>query len=149
MKIVQTVEIKAPVATVWDAIIDHEKFGEWFRCRLDQPFAEGEMSTGMMTYPGSEHVEWLAKVIRIEAEKCLEFSWPPYVPDESVDLSQELWTHCTFELEETDGGTLLTITESGFDKLSPAIRDDARRSNEQGWKIQAGHITDYVTQNSQ
>lgn len=148
MKIVQTVEIDAPIARVWDAIIDHNKFGEWFRCRLDQPFAEGEMSTGMMTYPGSEHVKWLAKVIRIEPGKSLEFTWPPYVPDESVDLSKEPWMHCRFELEEVSGRTRLTITESGFDKLSPAIRDDARRSNTEGWKIQAGHITEYVEQNS-
>ncbi len=146
MKIVQTIEIEAPLATVWKAIIDHRKFGEWFRCKLDQPFAAGEWSTGMMTYPGSEHVKWEAKVLRIEQEKCLEFTWPPYVPDESVDLANEPWLHCTFELQATDDGTRVTITESGFEKLSPAIRDEARRGNEQGWEIQAGHIRDYVAQ---
>jgi len=148
MKIERTVEIMAPVSKVWEAIIDHKKFGEWFRCKLDQPFKEGEMSTGMMTYPGFEHVEWNAKVIRIENEKCLEFSWPPYIEDEAVDLEKELWLDCTFELTAIADGTLLKITESGFDRLSPAIRDDARRGNEQGWKIQAGHILDYVTKNS-
>lgn len=148
MKIERKVEIKAPISKVWDAIIDHEKFGEWFRCRLDQPFKEGEMSTGMMTFPGAEHVKWVAKVIRIDAEKCLEFSWPPYVADETIDLSNEPWMDCRFELEQTSDGTLLTITESGFEKLSAAIRDDARRGNEQGWDIQSGHILEYVTKNS-
>lgn len=144
MKIEQSIEISAPIAKVWDAIADYKKFGEWFRCKLDQPFQEGEWSTGMMTYPGFEHVKWEAKVIKIEAEKCLEFTWPPYLPDESIDLSNEPWLHCTFELESIPGGTLVKITESGFDKLSPAIRDEARRGNTEGWKIQAGHIQEYV-----
>ena len=148
MKIVKKVEIDAPIARVWDAIIDHNKFGEWFRCKLDQPFEEGGWSTGMMTYPGSEHVEWKAKVVSIRDEECLEFTWPAYVEDESVDLSNEPWLQCTFELEEIPGGTLLTVTEFGFEKLSPAIRDDARRGNEQGWEIQAGHIKEYVSNNS-
>ncbi len=144
MKIERRVEINAPIAKVWEVIIDHKKFGEWFRCKLDQPFKEGEVSTGMMTFPGAEHVKWNAKVIKIESERCLEFSWPPYIEDETVDLSNEPWLNCRFELESIPGGTLLTITESGFDKLSPVIRDDARRGNEQGWEIQAGHILEYV-----
>lgn len=148
MKIERTIEINAPLAKVWDAIIDHKKFGEWFKCKLDQPFKEGEMSTGMMTYPGVEHVKWEAKIIKIEAEKCLEFSWPPYVEDESIDLSNEPWLNCKFELKSIPDGTQLSITESGFDKLSPRIRDDARRGNEKGWEIQAGHITEYVYKTS-
>ena len=147
MKITKRIEINAPIARVWAAISDHEQFGEWFRCKLDQPFTEGEWSTGMMTYPGSEHVKWEAKVVRVEKEKCLAFTWPPYVENNAVDLASEPWLDCTFELEETPTGTLLTITESGFERLSEAIRDDARRGNEQGWDIQAGHITEYVTAN--
>lgn len=148
MKIERKVKINASKSKVWEAIIDHKKFGEWFRCKLDQPFAEGEMSTGMMTYPGAEHVKWEAKVIKIEFEKCLEFSWPPYIEDESVDLSNEPWLDCRFELESIPDGTLLTIIESGFEKLSHAIRDDARRGNEQGWDIQSRHVLEYVTNHS-
>ena len=147
MRIKRQIEIKAPISKVWEALVEHKKFGEWFRCRLDQPFEEGKMSTGMMTYPGAEHVKWEAKVITIEHEKCIEFSWPPYVDDESVDLSNEPWLNCRFDLESIPGGTSLTITESGFDKLSPAIRDDARKGNEKGWEIQSSHILEYVTKN--
>ncbi len=144
MKIERKVKIEAPISAVWDAIIDHEQFGKWFRCKLDQPFEEGKSSTGWMTYPGAEHLAWEAKVLRIEDQQCLEFSWPPYVEDESIDISNEPWLHCKFELESIKNGTLVTITESGFEKLSMAIRDDARRCNQQGWDIQAGHIREYV-----
>lgn len=147
MKIEKEVVIKAPISKLWDAIVDYKKFGEWFRCKLDQPFEEGEMSTGMMTFPGAEHVKWVAKVIRIENEKCLEFSWPPYVQDESIDLANEPWLNCKFELEIVPEGTRLKITEAGFDRLSSTIRDDALSGNEYGWEIQAGHIVEYVTKN--
>lgn len=148
MKIERNIEIDAPVAKVWEAIIDHKKFGEWFRCKLDQPFKEGEKSTGMMTYPGAEHVPWEAKVIKIVQEECLEFLWPPYVENELINLANEPWLHCKFELKELGTGTLLTITESGFEKLSAGIRDDARRGNEGGWDIQATHIVEYLTNES-
>lgn len=148
MKIEQTIEIRAPIARVWEALSDHQQFGEWFRCTLDQPFKEGEWSTGQMTYPGAEHLAWEAKVLKIQPHKCLEFAWPPYVENAPVNLSAEPWLHCRFELLETDKGTLLTITESGFDKLACAIQNDARRISEQGWEIQAGHLSDYVTNNS-
>lgn len=144
MKIEQKVIIEAPLANVWDAIIDHEKFGRWFHCKLDQPFEEGQPSTGMMTYPGYEHVKWEAKVIAIEHEKSIEFSWPGYVDGESVDLSQSPWLRGKFVVEATADGTLLTITESGFDKLPSAVAEKAFGQCKQGWEIQAENIKEYV-----
>lgn len=144
MKITQTVEFNAPVATVWDAIIDHNKFGQWFRCKLDQPFKEGEDSTGMMTFPGTEHVKWQAKVVKVHNERSVAFSWPAYDEDETIDLSQEPWLLCVFELKSNDDGTILTITESGFEKLPSSIADQCKKGNEQGWKIQANHLQEYM-----
>ena len=45
------IELKAPVSTVWRALTDHRAFGEWFRVKLDGPFAQGEVSHGHITYP--------------------------------------------------------------------------------------------------
>jgi hypothetical protein len=47
-------------------------------------------------------------------------------------------------LEPTTTGTLLTITESGFEKLPAAIAEKAMQQNKQGWEIQARHISEYV-----
>ena len=69
--IVRTVELKAPVSRVWKAVTDHEQFGEWFRVKLDGPFAVGELSHGWITYPGYEHVEWNVWVRAIEPERRL------------------------------------------------------------------------------
>ncbi|MEX2333453.1 MAG: vanillate O-demethylase oxidoreductase VanB, partial [Pseudohongiella sp.] len=70
-KIVKTVDIKAPVSRVWQAISDYRQFGEWFRVKLNEPFVAGEKSTGAMTYPGYEGYEWLAIVETVEPESLL------------------------------------------------------------------------------
>jgi uncharacterized protein YndB with AHSA1/START domain len=143
----RTIDIKAPVSRVWKALTDSREFGQWFRAKIDQPFKVGETSTGFMAYPGYEHLKWEAKVLKMEPEKLFSFLWPPYTENAPVDLNQEPWQLVEFRLEEIAGGTRLTVTESGFEKLSPAIRDDARRGNEQGWDIQMTNVLDYVTQN--
>lgn len=143
----RTIDIKAPISRVWKALTDSREFGQWFRAKIDQPFRIGETSTGFMAYPGYEHLKWEAKILKMEPEKLFSFLWPPYTENSPVDLSQEPWQLVEFRLEEIPGGTRLTVTESGFEKLSPAIRDDARRGNEQGWDIQMTNVLDYVTQN--
>ena len=42
-------ELKTPVSRVWRALTDHREFGEWFRVKLDGPFAPGQASRGHIT----------------------------------------------------------------------------------------------------
>jgi uncharacterized protein YndB with AHSA1/START domain len=60
-KIEKQVEIAAPVAKVWDALTDYEKFGTWFRVKLEGPFVAGEVSRGYITWPGYEHLKWVRR----------------------------------------------------------------------------------------
>ena len=50
-----------------------------------------------------------------------------------------------FELSEAKEGTLLTVVESGFDKLPANRRDEAFRMNDGGWTGQLKNIAAYVT----
>jgi uncharacterized protein YndB with AHSA1/START domain len=145
-RIEKRIEIKAPVSRVWRAITDHREFGEWFRVYLDGPFAPGQVSTGHMTYPGYEHLKWTAIVQKMEPERLFSFAWHPYAIDPNVDYSGETPTLVEFRLEEIPGGTLLLLTESGFDKVPADRRVDAFRMNDGGWTIQMKNIEDYVTQ---
>ncbi len=52
-----------------------------------------------------------------------------------------------FRLEKTANGTLLVLTESGFDKLPGDRRDEALRKNDGGWTAQMKNIENYVTKN--
>jgi uncharacterized protein YndB with AHSA1/START domain len=142
------IEIKAPVSRVWQALTDYREFGEWFRVKLDGPFVAGEVSRGRMTYPGYEHYKWEVVVKQIVPERLFSYTWHPYALDQSRDYSQETPTLVEFRLEKTVNGTLLTVTESGFDKVPQDRRDEAYRANDNGWSIQVKNIEEYLARKS-
>jgi len=144
-KIEKHIELKAPQSKVWQALIDYQKFGEWFRVKIDAPFEVGQKSTGHITYPGYEHLKWLATIEKIEPEHTFSLSWHPYACDTEKDYSDEPTTLVEFTLKPIDGGTLLTVVESGFEKLPADRRDEAFRMNEGGWEEQMLNIQKYVS----
>jgi len=145
-RIEKRIELKAPVARVWRALTDYREFGEWFRVKLDGPFVSGGISRGKITYPGYEHLQWEAVVTAIEPERLFSFTWHPYAVDPQMDYSQEPQTLVEFRLKKTADGTLLTVTESGFDKIPAARRAEAFPRNEGGWTEQMKNIERYVAE---
>jgi uncharacterized protein YndB with AHSA1/START domain len=145
-RIEKRIELKAPVSRVWRALTDHREFGQWFRVSLDGPFVAGQVSRGHITYPGYEHVKWEAVVQKIEPERLFSFTWHPYGIDPKVDYSKEPPTLVEFRLEKTATGTLLILTESGFDKIPANRRLEAFRMNDGGWTEQMKNIETHVTQ---
>ena len=75
------------------------------------------------------------------------FRWHPHAIDSSVDYSNEPMTLVQFQLQEVDGGTLLTLVESGFDALPASRRELAFRGNEGGWTRQMVRIERHVAGN--
>jgi uncharacterized protein YndB with AHSA1/START domain len=143
-RIEKRIELKAPVSRVWRALTDSKEFGEWFRVKIDGPFVEGKVSTGHITYPGYEHLKWEAVVQKMEPERLFSYTWHPYAADPKADYSKETPTLVEFRLEKMDGGTLLVVTESGFDKIPKERRDEAFRMNEGGWAQQIKNIETHV-----
>jgi uncharacterized protein YndB with AHSA1/START domain len=138
------IELKAPVARVWRAITDSSEFGAWFRVKLQGPFVAGKPAEGQLTFPGYEHLPWRVVVQRIEPQKLFSFTWHPYAVDPKVDYSQETPTLVEFRLEPSAVGTLLIVTESGFDKVPADRRAEAFRMDEGGWTQQMKNIEDHV-----
>jgi uncharacterized protein YndB with AHSA1/START domain len=145
-RIEKRIEIKAPVSRVWRAITDYREFGEWFQVKLDGPFVPGQPARGKITYPGFEHLTWEVLVKDIQPEKLFSFAWHPYAMDPKRDYSGETPTLVEFRLEKTATGTLLTLTESGFDKIPKDRRDEAFRKTDGGWTIQMKNIESHVAQ---
>src|SRR5580704_16469107 len=133
-QIEKRIKLKAPVSRVWRALTDYREFGQWFRVKLDGPFVPGQIARGQITYPGYEHVKWEAVVQKMEPERLFSFTWHPY----SVE----------FRLEKTSNGTLLLLTESGFDKIPGDRRLEAFRRNDGGWTEQMKNIENHVSQTS-
>lgn len=145
-RIEKRIELKAPVSRVWHALTDHEAFGAWFQVKLAGPFEPGREAIGRITHPGFEHVTWRAVVKEMVPERLFSLTWHPFAVDPEVDYASEPQTLIEFRLEPHGDGTLLTLTESGFERIPAHRRDEAFRMNDGGWTQQMENIRRYVEQ---
>jgi uncharacterized protein YndB with AHSA1/START domain len=145
-RIEKKILLRAPKARVWRAIADTKEFGSWFGVKLDGEFSPGAKVSGKITSKGYDHLTMTVAVERVDKERLLSFRWHPYDIDPSLDTSSEPMTLVEFQLEETAQGTLLTVIESGFDKVPPARRAKAFEMNDQGWAEQMKNIERHVAQ---
>ena len=143
-RIEKQVHLRASRERVWRALTDAQEFGTWFRVKLETGFAVGQKVVGHITYPGYEHLRFEATVERMEPERLFALRWHPAAVDPKVDYSGEPSTLVEFRLEDADGGTRLTVTESGFDALPAHRREEAFRMNDGGWAIQMQNIQAHV-----
>jgi uncharacterized protein YndB with AHSA1/START domain len=154
-RIERRIVLKAPRDRVWQAISDSTRFGAWFGVEFDGPFIAGARMTGRIV-PTKVDPE-VAKlqephtgkrfqlvVEAIEPMQRFAFRWHPFAIDPNYDYSREPMTLVTFELADADGGTLLTITESGFDQIPIERRAQAFQANDGGWTHQAKLIEKYL-----
>jgi len=145
-RIEKKILLRAPRQRIWRALTDSTEFGTWFGMKIDGPFQPGT-SVRAAIVPTTVDAEVAAAqkphagkafdlaVDRIEPERLFSFRWHPHAVEPGVDYSAEPMTLVTFELEEAEGGILLTVTESGFDQIPLARRAKAFTSNEQGWAM--------------
>ena len=143
-RIEKRVALGAPRSRVWRAITRADEFGAWFGIKLEGAFAEGAAVRGTITNPGYEHIALEMLVERIQPERLFSYRWHPYAVDTSVDYTQEPTTLVEFRLDEAGGETILTIVESGFDRLPASRRAEAFRMNDNGWTSQLKRIERYV-----
>jgi uncharacterized protein YndB with AHSA1/START domain len=143
-RIEKKILLRASRSRVWRALTNAEEFGAWFRVKLHGDFAVGKRVQGGITYPGYEHLTMDVTVERMDDQELFSFRWHPYAVDPKVDYSKEPTTLVEFRLEEVADGTLLTVVESGFDRIPPARRAEAFPRNEQGWTVQLKNIENYV-----
>jgi uncharacterized protein YndB with AHSA1/START domain len=148
-RIEKEIVFKVPRSRVWRAVSDAREFGEWFQVDMSGvEFRTGQPMHAKMTYPGYEGKPFEMVVDRIEPERMFSFRWHPYGIDPNVEYSSEPMTLIEFRLEEVEGGTKLTITESSFDNIPLARRAEAFRMNSEGWGMQLHNIETYVTRGS-
>jgi uncharacterized protein YndB with AHSA1/START domain len=143
-RIEKTVFLRAPRSRVWRAIATAEEFGTWFGVKLEGEFAAGARVSGRITTPGYQHVTMEITIERVDSERLFSYRWHPYAIEPGVDYSGEPTTLVEFRLEEVTGGTKLTVTESGFDRIPTARRAEAFRMNDQGWAEQVRNIERHV-----
>jgi uncharacterized protein YndB with AHSA1/START domain len=156
-RIEKQVLLRAPRVRVWRALTDAEEFGTWFGVKFNGPFIPGSLLRGVIV-PTRVDVE-VAKaqqpyegmpfeisVDRIEPETLFAFRWHPFAIEPGVDYSREPTTLIVFALEDVADGTMLTVTESGFDRIPLARRAKAFTANEGGWTMVMALIEKHLVQ---
>ena len=135
-RIERTVEISHPPATVWAALTTAEGLAAWF----------GNEATIDLRPGGSAHMRWsdgptaTMRVERVEEPTVFAYTWPIYgLPEDDPRR-----TYVEFTLEPVDGGTRLTVVESGFAQLPPDAHRTAFDGNSRGWVSELGELVSYL-----
>lgn len=153
-RIEKQVLLRAPIERVWRAISDADQFGRWFGARFDGAFEAGARVAA--TIQGTEVDPEVAQqqapyvgiafdilVDRVEPPRHFSFRWHPGA-DPDPQVGDEARTLVSFDLEEVPEGTLLTIRETGFERISAERRAQVFEQNEGGWEAQATLVEKFV-----
>jgi uncharacterized protein YndB with AHSA1/START domain len=154
-RIEKKILLRAPRKRVWRALSDSTEFGNWFGMRFDGQFAPGATMRGAMV-PTTVNAEVAnaqkpyeglpveITIEQMEPERLFSFRWHPYAVEPGVDYSAEPTTLVVFALEEAADGIMLTVTESGFDRIPLERRAKAFTANEGGWGMVVKLIEEYL-----
>jgi uncharacterized protein YndB with AHSA1/START domain len=110
--VTRTVLIHAARSAVWAALTQPALIAQWF----GQTATLGELVVGGTGEFGWVEYDNFAKVLitAVEHERTFAYRWATSVDEVRSDNSTEV----TFTLADADGGTLLTVIETGFDRVS-------------------------------
>jgi uncharacterized protein YndB with AHSA1/START domain len=154
-RIEKKILLRAPKKRVWRALTDSKEFGNWFGMKFDGPFAPGAVVRGVLSptkvnaevakaQKAHEGMVFEITIEQMEPERLFSFRWHPHAVDRDVDYSAEPTTLVAFALEEVADGVLLTVTESGFDRIPIARRAKAFTANEGGWGMMVKVLEEYL-----
>ena len=155
-RIQKKVHLRAPRNRVWKAISDSKQFGSWFGMKVEGPFTanttvkativpttvDPEVAKEQKAFEGMPFELYIE---RVEPERLFTFRWHPGA---TQPKPEDPTTLVCFELEDAADGILLTVTESGFDRIPLARRAKAFAENEGGWAAQMKLIERYLAQAS-
>jgi uncharacterized protein YndB with AHSA1/START domain len=149
--------LHAPRERVWRAVSEAQQFGAWFGVDFAGEFVAGTRLTARLV--GTKVDPEVAKlqqshkdlmfefqIERIEPMSLFSFRWHPNAVERLIDYAAEPMTLVEFRLEDAPQGTLLTIKESGFDRIPLHRRATAFANNEGGWTHQCKLIEKYLAQ---
>ena len=154
-RIEKKVLLRAPRKRVWRALSDSTEFGTWFGVRFNGAFTPGASVRGVIV-PTTVNAEvanaqkpyegmpFEITIEKMEPERLFSFRWHPFAIEPGIDYSAEPATLVVFALEEVADGVMLTVTESGFDRIPLARRAKAFTANEQGWGMVVKLIEEYL-----
>lgn len=137
LDITRSIDIKAPLTKVWAALTEPALIAQWFGDTAEFDASPG----GAGVFGWKEHDQGPFRVLveHVDKPKTLIYRW---AREADVDPVPGNSTVVRFDLAEIDGGTRLTLLETGFDEL--ADPQSARDGNTEGWRAELGELVEYV-----
>ena len=137
----RTISIKAPIDKVWAAITEAQHLARWF----PQSAVLTDVSVGaegVFTWDGYE--DFAVRIEELDPPHMIAYRWSNDnargVPTTRIADSQS--TVFRFTLEPIEGGTQLTVVESGFGSLSDPA--GSMESNRGGWNSELDELVAYL-----
>jgi len=135
LDITRSIEIKAPTARVWAALTEPDLIAQWFGDSAEfDPIPGGTGSFGW-----KEHGTFRVLIEHVDIPKTLVYRWAREFDADPVPGNSTL---VRFDLAEIEGGTLLTMLETGFEELSDS--QSAREDNVKGWLSELGDLVEFL-----
>lgn len=104
--------IEAPAAKVWDALTSPEAVREFmFGTQIETDWTIGSDITWRGEYQGKPY-EDKGKVLQVLPEKILQHTYHSSMS--GIEDKPENYFNVTYELEESDGATMVTLTNSNL-----------------------------------
>lgn len=144
-RIERSVHIRAPRERVWRALTRIEEFSKCFGVSAAGRFEPGARLKMTLTMEGQGHGDVFDIVVdTMRPIEYFSWRWHPGMVRPEVDYSREPMTLVEFTLTESDGGTRVTVVETGFDQISLTRRAKVFEENVGGWEYQVKALREYV-----
>ena len=135
LEITRSIDIAAAPARVWAALTEQDLIAQWMGDSAEFDPVPG--GTGFFGWSG--HGRFRVVVEQIEAPTLLVYRWARQSDTDPVRGNS---TVVRFELSPIDGGTRLSVLESGFDELDdPAT---AHAENTGGWQAELDDLIGFL-----
>lgn len=144
LTIEKSIHLPSPRSRVWKALTTAREFSAWFGMRFDGEFVAGQPIAGHMSSKIYGELQIDLVIGEITPETLFSYHWHPFAVDPSIDYSAERRTLVTITRADHDGGTLLSVVESGFEQVPAARRATAFEMNTRGWGAQLENIAKYL-----
>lgn len=116
-----SIYIKANASTVWDALVNPEKTKVYmFGCETVSTWKVGDELLWKGSYEGNEMVFVSGYIIEIEPNKKLVYS--TFDPNSAIEDVLSNYLNVTYELEEANGETKLTVIQGDYSSVAEGER---------------------------
>ena len=129
----RTITVSSPIDRVWEALTVAEHLTQWFGDSAELDLRPG----GAMKVGWSEYGDEIHGVVEeVDRPSRFSFAW-----DAGTTADGMTWTtKVTFELDEIDGTTTVTVKESGFSSLPDELYEHRLRENTSGWEAEMADL---------